>query len=204
MSHVIDLMGQTFGRLTVVQRGTNRGKCPYWICRCVCGTVVTVLGADLRRGNTQSCGCYRAELKGRNWRTHGLSHHPLHRVWHNIVKRCFDPRSISYRNYGARGITMKPPEWQDDVVRFIREVEAAHGPMPKGMSIDRVDVNGHYEITNLRYASRAQQNLNTRKSRYWTLDGERTRLVDIAQRLAIPLETLRNRLSRAERALGLR
>ena len=55
-----DSTGQTYGRLTVVEDAEG-GKNPKVVCRCKCGTVVTVLKHNVRRGNTTSCGCARSE-----------------------------------------------------------------------------------------------------------------------------------------------
>lgn len=58
--NVINLIGQTFGKLTVIQRdgSDNRGEAK-WLCKCECGNTVSVLGSNLRTGHTQSCGCDR-------------------------------------------------------------------------------------------------------------------------------------------------
>lgn len=34
---------------------------PYWLCKCECGNITTVLGQSLRKGNTKSCGCLKKE-----------------------------------------------------------------------------------------------------------------------------------------------
>lgn len=60
----IDLTGQTFDRLTVVERTPNphgRGDV-WWLCRCSCGTVKPVNGQLLRSGVVRSCGCLRREM----------------------------------------------------------------------------------------------------------------------------------------------
>lgn len=56
MGRLIDLTGQKFGRLTVLERDLNR-KGVYWICRCDCGNVKSILGQHLKSKHTQSCGC---------------------------------------------------------------------------------------------------------------------------------------------------
>lgn len=64
MSRVIDITGQRFGRLTVVERDMNRrGGNAYWLCKCDCGnpTLRSVRGVDLRAGKTTSCGCKNIE-----------------------------------------------------------------------------------------------------------------------------------------------
>lgn len=60
---LIPLYAKTFGRLTVIDRTINdaRGK-PQWLCRCDCGKYATVSGCNLTTGNTQSCGCWKAEI----------------------------------------------------------------------------------------------------------------------------------------------
>ena len=62
MGKLIDLTGQKFGRLLVIERGPIRNKRIYWKCKCDCGNEVEVAGQELRRGNTKSCGCLRKEL----------------------------------------------------------------------------------------------------------------------------------------------
>lgn len=63
MSRLIDLTGQTFGRLTVLRKDDNRKtNCgSYWICKCSCGKEKSIRSSSLRRGEIQSCGCYRME-----------------------------------------------------------------------------------------------------------------------------------------------
>ena len=62
---LIDLTGRTFGRLRVIERVPNDTiygqQQPLWLCECECGNTTVVLGASLRAGLTQSCGCLRAE-----------------------------------------------------------------------------------------------------------------------------------------------
>lgn len=61
MSKLIDLTGQRFGRLTVLYKDTKRKGTgsSYWICQCDCGKVKSVKSSSLRRGEIQSCGCFR-------------------------------------------------------------------------------------------------------------------------------------------------
>lgn len=54
-----DLLGQRFGRLTVIERTNKRqARNVVWKCKCDCGNIIEVIGSSLTRGNTQSCGCY--------------------------------------------------------------------------------------------------------------------------------------------------
>jgi hypothetical protein len=63
----IDLTGQTFGRLTVLDRADDYvspsgNKLVQWHCKCECGKDVVVAGNLLKAGRTRSCGCLRAKL----------------------------------------------------------------------------------------------------------------------------------------------
>ena len=70
MSNAIDMTGQRFGRLTVIERaGNTTPPTMYgwgdvkaiWRCKCDCGAECIVIGANLRRGLTRSCGCLRRD-----------------------------------------------------------------------------------------------------------------------------------------------
>jgi hypothetical protein len=59
----IDLTGQWFGRLEVLERaGSYRNTHATWRCRCRCGVEIVVVGKNIRSGNTQSCGCALVQL----------------------------------------------------------------------------------------------------------------------------------------------
>ena len=66
MAKAIDLTGQRFNRLVVLERDLDKkdkSRQAWWKCKCDCGNIVSVRGQCLRTGNTQSCGCYREEQK---------------------------------------------------------------------------------------------------------------------------------------------
>lgn len=53
----IDLVGQTFGKLTVTARASSRKGSTRWHCTCECGGTSTPYGARLTGGHAKSCGC---------------------------------------------------------------------------------------------------------------------------------------------------
>ena len=66
MSKVIDLTGQTFEYLTVLERGENTADGhAQWVCQCKCGNKKTILGKSLRNGHSKSCGCLKKEKPSR-------------------------------------------------------------------------------------------------------------------------------------------
>ena len=60
---IIDLTGNKFGRLKVINSAGSAPTGVIWLCECECGNFRKVLSGDLRRGKTVSCGCGR---RGRN------------------------------------------------------------------------------------------------------------------------------------------
>ena len=58
MGKMIDITGQIFGKLTVIENaGKLDGRRYFWKCQCECGNLIVKPGASLRSGNTKSCGC---------------------------------------------------------------------------------------------------------------------------------------------------
>lgn len=95
---------------------------------------------------------------GRKWR----AAHPLFRTWAGIIQRCTNPKHTAFANYGGRGITVCP-EWRT-FAPFEAWILAHLGPRPDGMTLDRIDNDGHYEPGNMRWATRSQQQRNKRPS----------------------------------------
>lgn len=152
-----ELTGQTFGMLTVI-RFVEVGPdyTTRWLCRCECGTEKVAIGKNLMGGRTQSCGCKqggRSGLHGSVIRTHGMSKHPLYTgPWLGMRRRCLNPNNPDYPNYGGRGIRICDA-WNDFEV-FLRDM----GPTWKrGLTIERIDVNGHYEPGNCKWIPNEDQ-----------------------------------------------
>ena len=53
---VANLIGQTFGYLTVVKFVERRKNNPLWLCACACGGEKIVYAANLTSGRTKGCG----------------------------------------------------------------------------------------------------------------------------------------------------
>lgn len=162
-----DLIGKRFGRLVVVEEGdpyiSPKGhKSKRWICKCDCGNTTSVQKAKLVSGQTLSCGCYIREKSSVVHTTHGLSKHPLLRVWSSMINRCSNPNNEHYSYYGGRGISVWEG-WRKDVKIFIGWC-VANG-WKEGLQIDRINNDGNYEPDNIRFVSRSQNQMNTRSRR---------------------------------------
>jgi hypothetical protein len=58
----IDLTGQRFGRLIVIERENKKNNHTRWLCKCDCGNMVMVDPNNLKKGTSTSCGCYQKEV----------------------------------------------------------------------------------------------------------------------------------------------
>ena len=74
-----------------------------------------------------------------------------------MLARCLNPKHVSYRYYGAKGV-MVCPRWRRSFKDFLADM----GTRKRGTSIDRIDPHGDYEPGNCRWASPRQQQQNRR------------------------------------------
>lgn len=195
-----DLTGRTFGRLTVeAYAGRNEHRHHIWTCLCSCGNTRTLETGALTTGNTRSCGCLHrdsaaARASERNYK-HGWSiddapHAAEYRAWCAMRARCYHRTHRHYANYGGRGIVVCE-RWRESFANFYADM----GPKPSPQhSIDRIDSNGNYEPENCRWATRAEQNRNSRHNHLITFNGETLCLTAWAERIGIKRATLDDRL----------
>lgn len=116
MGKFIDLTGQRFGYLTVLERDFNyakehnlKNKATYWKCQCDCGTIKSINGQRLRNGETVSCGCYNRTktfidltgMKFGKWTVIGLDQEynlPNHSTYWKCQCECGNIRSVLGQN----------------------------------------------------------------------------------------------------------
>lgn len=155
MGNFIDLTGKRFGKLTVIEiAGKDKRGQIRWRCICDCGNEKTINGGDLTRKNrpgTHSCGCENKSHK------HGKKHTRLYRIYQGMKTRCYNTNDPGYLYYGAKGIQICN-EWLEDFMRFYKW--AITNGYSDDLSIDRINVNGNYEPSNCRWATKKEQNNN--------------------------------------------
>lgn len=84
---------------------------------------------------------------------------PTYNSWRAMVERCTREAHPRYPDYGGRGVRVYEP-WtgRGGFARFLEHV----GERPDGMTLDRIDNDGHYEPGNVQWATLRQQRWNRR------------------------------------------
>ncbi len=210
-----------FHKLVVLRRAENdRYSDADWICHCDCGNEKTVTSGNLRsrRSPTKSCGCHNRAVTGARSRTHGEGSIPRgisreYATWQRMKNRCFNPHDKRWERYGGRGLRVCVG-WRDDYPRFLADM----GRRPRGLTIDRINNDGHYSCgkcaecvangwpANCRWASASQQIRNSTKARPIAAFGKTLILDDWSKVTGLKRTTISERINRGwsvEEALSL-
>jgi len=185
-----DLTGMRFGRLIVIARAPGlKRKNALWLCECDCGMQIIANGADLRVGDTKSCGCLQKDWVLKKNTKHGLSHTPEASILNGIIQRCTNPNNTSYKDYGGRGIGIEDLRWFS-LEYFVEDM----GRRPDGsLSIERLDNNRGYFKENCIWADDTTQIRNRRISISITYNGKTQSLQEWADEIGMNYATLYGR-----------
>lgn len=183
MSQLINIIGNTYNKLTVIEY-IGQSK---WKCLCNCGNYTEVRGFDLKRNHTKSCGC----LAEKNALKHGKRNSKEYNSWRAMKDRCYNTSNLKYKDYGGRGIEICN-RWLESFENFLEDM----GEKPKGYSIDRIDNNGNYTPENCRWRSSKEQSYNKRNTLIIEHNNELRNLSEWSQILNIPYNTLKSRFYR--------
>ena len=110
------------------------------------------------------------QFQRKGWLIHGKSSSYIYAIWTGMKARCSNPKSNAWKDYGGRGITVCD-RWNGPkgFPNFLADMgEPPPGRLPSGRAVytlDRIDVDGHYEPGNCRWATWAEQANNRRNNR---------------------------------------
>ena len=193
MSKKLDITGQTFGRLKVIEyAGQDKNKKTKWLCKCECGNFVVCLSNNLRKGNTKSCGCLQKEKTIDASTIHGMRKNRIYNIWSLMKNRCSDK---NVKNYGGRGISVCD-EWKNDFIAFCDW--ANKNGYADDLTIDRIDNNGNYEPSNCRWITPQEQSKNRRTNHIVICDGKKYLITEISKIIGCSRHTIARRLERGQ------
>jgi len=108
----------------------------------------------------QSAKLYREENKSKTKLYHKQYYKTiggyLRHTWNRMFLRCYNTQVHNYRNYGGRGIKVKFSCFEDFYDYVVKELKID----PRGLTIDRINNDGHYEKGNIRFVSMAENRRN--------------------------------------------
>lgn len=178
-------IGLYFRKLKIISFAYYKHNNKYYKCLCECGNTKIISIGHIKQGKTQSCGCLKTKQNG-------LSTHPLHQVWYHMINRCTNPLRPEYINYGGRGITVCD-EWLNSFTVFLEDI--GERPSVKH-SIERRNNELGYNKNNCYWATKEEQNNNTRSNVFLTHNGNTLTLAQWSRELGIPISTIITRRSR--------
>lgn len=161
------LIGSRFNRLVVIGDAGTNGICHKWICLCDCGRIKSVIGDNLKRGSTKSCGCLHVENGKTINLKHGMRKSPEYKVWSGIKDRCHNPSANGFNRYGGRGIRVCN-RWLHSFENFLADMGRKPSP---NHTIERKNNNIGYSPTNCMWAGRGAQANNRSTNKFVSIGG---------------------------------
>lgn len=183
------MIGRKFGKLTILDYAGENSKNRFlWKCKCDCGNDCIAVGSELvRKRGVKSCGCAVRSING-HYRSR------LYRIHHSMLCRCYTESTTRFQDYGGRGITVCD-EWREKLEGFNAFYEwALNNGYDDNLTLDRIDVNGNYEPSNCRWATREVQENNKRSNRFLTFEGRTLTMAQWSREMKINRNTLDKRI----------
>lgn len=184
------MINKKFGKWLVLQRTEERdshGSIKY-LCKCECGKEKLVDGYSLRSGISKYC------IDCKNQKRYGKKKNKRINIIYNGMKaRCYNSNTPEYKNYGGRGIKICD-EWLDNYWNF--ENWAINNGYKNNLSIDRINNDENYEPNNCRWATRIQQQNNTRNNKFIVYKGERKTIAEWSRIIGVSSTCLSYRLKK--------
>ena len=168
-----NLIGETFGRLRVLDLMDDPRRGRWWNCQCTCGQTKVVRGDNLTSERTESCGCLLTDI--REGRVEGITigrprkygtndgpvqsrRHVEYSAWQRMIARCENGSHPEFASNGGAGIRVDK-SWRESFETFYADLGARPS---KDYVIVRRDRQQHYCKANVYWGTRAE--LTTRRA----------------------------------------
>jgi hypothetical protein len=142
--------------------------------------------SDVKSGKTKSCGCRNLTARGLSRLPSGEMS-PIYRLWATMINRCHNSKNRSFKNYGARGISVCP-EWKESFNAFYDWL--VNNGYEKGLQIDRRNNDGDYSPDNCRFVTNYENSRNKRTNRHCWVNGEKMIFADAASVIGVNKQTI--------------
>jgi hypothetical protein len=152
-----DLTGRRFGKYTVVGKIQTKSDI-LWRCLCDCGRFANKSTWRLVNSKYNDCWfCKRFPDSAEHDKRH-----KYYSTWYNMIRRCYNPNDLNYKNYGGRGISVCD-EWRNSFAAFYDYVSGLEHFNEPGRTLDRINNDGNYCKNNVRWATMKEQANNKRQ-----------------------------------------
>lgn len=126
---------------------------------------------------------YLAQARKARKPTHGMAESSEYRAWDAMISRCTRPSTKQWKDYGGRGIRVCEA-WvgRGGFLRFLDHI----GPKPSPQhTLGRINNDGNYEPSNVRWETRLEQMANWRRNRMVTIGSETKHVAAWARQIGI-------------------
>lgn len=183
----LQLKGQIFTYLTVIEEAGSKNGRFLWKCLCKCGKEIIVDGSSLKSNHTKSCGCYSIETATK----HGLRHTRIYKIWNSLLQRCLNPKNTHYKYYGGRGIKVDK-NWLS-FENFYADMKEGYAD---NLTIERSDNNKDYNKSNCKWATMHEQSRNKRNTVWLQTPWGKLSIIEAAEKANLSVKVLSSRLYR--------
>lgn len=168
-------IGSTVGDFTIIdqerklcQNGDGFRTRLFLLCKCnVCGREKLLRADNIKTSITlvdhNNCNIFITDQHGL---TNGENKR-FYKIYSHMVERCTNPNVPRYSQYGGRGITCDYTKDKKGYLGFYNDLHSSYVEHvakygEKNTTIDRIDCNGNYTISNIRWATNEEQSQNRR------------------------------------------
>ena len=128
-------------------------------------------------------------------KTHGLStskeYSGTYNSWMEMRKRCFSSSYKDFKYYGGRGVSVCL-RW-NSFETFLNDM----GKKPRGMTLERMNNDNDYMPSNCRWATRSEQVINRRVTKFASINGKKLCLAHWANELGISSSALYHHMKKS-------